>query len=225
MDNSVSLGRAGEPLVFVSQRELAERHHDHSEKEAEASESLKRLDEEFVSRARSLSVQPEQIIRSPSPPLKPPSIPKPAAPEPRAPSNLSEVLGSDLSALCSDEVGWTWRDMADSGVCAEDLLFNPVWRDELKAPVLSRLGVKWRDLANAGLTADMVAAARKPMDWWVLNLGADDMFFHTLGFRHGHLERLEWEPTSFRALLGCDVWIGEGGFVELRPTNIKPLII
>ena len=245
MDNFVSLGRAGEPLIFVSERELAERHRQEqariqaeAEAEAEANavadpgsgevgetEALPALDDEFVERARAMTLR---SAPSPEPEKNPPpSIPalprEKRAPEP--PSNLNEVLQSDLSALCSEEIGWTWSDMTGAGVCAEDLLFNPAWHDELKAPVLSRLGVKWRDLADAGLTADMVTAARLPMDWWVLNLGADDMFFHALAFKHAHIERLEWEPSSFRALLGCDVWIGEGGFVELRPINIRPLII
>jgi hypothetical protein len=196
---NVSVGRAGEALVVVSERQLQQRHRDAKMNQ------MPNFKHEQTDWEHEQTDREDELTDY-----------KDKQTDCGLPKTRADFLMSDLPMLCC--AGAKWSDLQRAGVSAEDLLFNDGWKNDLTAPVLFKLGLKWKNLTDAGLSVAMVVHVEKPLDWWVQNLGVDGLFFHVMKFQRSHLLSLGWNPANFRALLGNDMYMHADGVIELRPT-------
>jgi hypothetical protein len=146
----------------------------------------------------------------------PPDRPKPRLiPAPKRPTSLDEAMDVRLSTLVDTPLKLVWTDLLALGASAGDLIFAPLWRQDLTQPVVGRLRVTWRDLVDAGLTKDMLIEVGRPFRFWNAVFGASELFVQHFELDQDDWEELNWDHADILALTGYRVLLNtHTGLVE-----------
>lgn len=137
------------------------------------------------------------------------------------PETRNEAVQCDLVALVDTPYSFTWDNLVDMGVTAEDVLFTERWQRDLVPAITDRLGLTWRELRDVGLISQMVVAHGRSLDFWFHVFRIDQMFFQTLLFKKEDFNALGWGGTLVRAKLGYEVWVNDNGYIELRDPPVR----
>lgn len=137
------------------------------------------------------------------------------------PETRDEAVQCDLVALVDKPYNFTWENLVDIGVTAEDVLFTDRWQRDLVPAITDRLGLTWRELRDVGLISQMVVAHGRSLDFWFHVFRIDQMFFQTLLFKKEDFNALGWGGTLVRAKLGYEVWVNDNGYIELRDPPVR----